>query len=182
MRIKRYRGQWPAVVRILHDQGAIQGYPVQIERVDLLFDEGIDIVFKLKGMTPAKFARLSDTLLLAAYTEAERYSEEKYRFAKFEVQLNRNTKGRKTINPTRTYVAAKHPDSSIMVYGEEALGYTLPEEYTKRPFLINKVEEILNIPDSPSPGPYVSKQRPYRVLTMVVAIRTGLSERLSRGV
>jgi len=178
MQVKRYRGQWPTVVRYLHDERAIYGYPVQVHRVDLLYDEGVDIVFRLRGMTPAKFRRLADALLLAAFTEAERYSEEKYRFAKFEVQLNRSAKGRKTINPTRTYIAAKHPDSEIMVYGEEALGYTLPEEYAKRPFLVNKVEEILGIPDSPSPGPYVNKQRPYKVLTMTVCIRAGLNERV----
>jgi len=61
-----------------------------------------------------------------------------------------------------------------MVYGEEALGYKLPEDYPKKPFLINKVEEILGIPDSPSPGAYVKKQKPYKVLFLVISIRTEL--------
>jgi hypothetical protein len=84
----------------------------------------------------------------------------------------------KTISPRRTYIAAKHPDSDVMVYGAQALGYTLPEEYKKRPFLINKVEEILDIPESTSPRPCVNKQKPYKVLTLTICIRAGLSEKV----
>ena len=76
-----------------------------------------------------------------------------------------------------SYIAAKHTDADIMVYGEQALGYTIPEG-AKKPFLINRVEEILNIPDSPSPGPYVNKQRPYKVLSMTICIRAGTYEKL----
>lgn len=177
MKIIRYKGKLPEATDVLLEQGALSGRPTQKERQDLMYDEGIDITYTLQGMTPAKFRQFSDALLLAAFQEAERYKEEKYRFAKFEVRLNRTAKGRKTgIAPTRVYTAAKHTDSDVMVYGEEALGYTLPEEYKKRPFLINKVEEILDIPDSPSPGPYVQKQRPYKVLSMTICIRAGLNE------
>lgn len=151
--------------------------PIQVERTDLEYDDGIDIVYRLKRMTPARFKEFSDALLLAAYTEAERYKEEKWKFAKFEVQLNRTPKGRKTVSPRRTYIAAKHPESEIMVYGEEALGYTIPEGAPK-PFLINKVEDILGIPESESPGPYVQKQNPYKVLSMTICIRAGMREKM----
>lgn len=176
MDIRRYKGKYPDITNYLLERGAITGLPKQVKRVDLVYDEGVDIVYDLKGMTPAKFKEFADSLLLAAFTEAERYKDEKWRFAKFVVRLNRTAKGRKTINPIREYVAAKHPDSDIMVYGEKALGYELPEEYKKRPFLINKVEEIIGIPESPSPGPYVVKQRPYKVLRMVISLRAGMPE------
>ena len=177
MKVKRYKGELTEAAVLLTEQGALVGRPTQKERVDLLYDEGVDITFNLQGMTPSKFRRFSDLLLLAAFQEAERYKEEKYRFAKFEVKLNVTAKGRKTgVSPTRVYTAAKHTDSDIMVYGEEALGYELPEEYKKRPFLINKVDEILDIPDSPSPGPYVQKQRPYVVQSLTVCIRAGFNE------
>lgn len=176
MDIRRYLREYPEVTNYLLEMGAISRLPKQIKRVDLVYDEGVDIIYELKAMTPAKFREFADSLLLAAYTEAERYKEAKWRFAKFVVRLNRTAKGRKTISPVREYVAAKHPDSAIMVYGEEALGYELPEEYKKKPFLINKVEEILGIPDSPSPGPYVMKQRPYKVLRLVISLRAGMPE------
>jgi len=174
MDIREYRRRYPEVTRLLYQRGVLRTYPIQIKREDLTYDEGVDIVYSLRNMTPARFREFSEALLLAAYTEAERYKDERFKFAKIEVQLNRTAKGRKTINPRRTYIAAKHTDSDIMVYGEEALGYELPEEYKKRPFLVNKVEDILNIPDSPSPGPYVQKQRPYKVLSLTICIRAGL--------
>lgn len=177
MKVRRYAGKIPEATQVLIEQGALLGRPTQKERQDLLYDEGVDITYSLQGMTPAKFKQFSEALLLAAFQEAERYKDEKYRFAKFVVKLNRTAKGRKTgISPTRDYTAAKHTDSDVMVYGEEALGYTLPEEYKKRPFLINKIDEILDIPDSPSPGPYVQKQRPYKVMSMIVSIRAGFNE------
>lgn len=176
MKIKRYGKRYPQATELLIEQGALVGSPHQKVREDLLYDEGIDITYTLQGMTPAKFRKFSDALLLAAYQEAERYKDEKYRFAKFEVRLSKNAKGRKMgVSPTRDYIAAKHTDSEIMVYGEQALGYALPEG-TKKPFLINKVDDIQDIPNSTSPGPYVDKQNPYKVVTMVVCIRAGYNE------
>ena len=169
-RIRRY----PEITQVLYTQGALLGFPVQVKRLDLTYDEGVDIVYKLRDMTPARFRQFSELLLEAALVECNRYEEERYYFAKFEVQLNRTTKGRKMVSPRRTYIAAKHDDPEVMVFGEKALGYTLPEEYKKRPFLVNKVEEILDIPDSPSPGPYVNRQRPYKVLSMTICVRAGL--------
>lgn len=177
MKIIKYRKRYPPATELLMEQNAITGVPTQKVREDLLYDEGVDITYTLQGMAPSKFRKFQDALLLAAYQEAERYKGEKYRFAKFEVRLNRTTKGRKTgISPTRVYTAAKHTDSEIMVYGEEALGYELPEDYKRKPFLINKVEEILDIPSSTSPGPFVEKQNPYKVVTMTICIRAGYNE------
>ena len=173
MRIKRYTKGRPAIVELLLDKGVLRRPPRQLLRDDLEYDQGIDIVYELKNITPAKFRAYSEALLLAAFTEAERYSEEKYKFAKLVVELNRTAKGRDSISPRRDYIAAKHTDSEIMVYGEEALGYKLPEEERRRPFLTNKVQEILAIPDTPSPGQYVQKQRPFRVVLMIISIRSG---------
>lgn len=174
MEIKPFRGKYPEIVRLLYDQGILARFPIQEDRVDLVYDDGLDIICHFKSFTPRKFAEYSDAILLLAYTLAERYKEHKYKFAKLTVDLNRTTKGRKTINPRREYTAGKHTESEIMVYGEEALGYELPEDYQRRPFLVNKVQEITNIPDTPSPGAYVKKQRPYKVLSLTVSIRAGL--------
>lgn len=181
MQPKPYKGRYPEVTRLLYEKGVLLGYPTQIERKDLTYDEGVDIVYTLKNMTPARFKDTAEALLLAAFTEAERYSEYKYKFVKFVVKLNRNTKGRKMgYSQKRDYIASKHTDPEIMVYGEEALGYTLPEEYKKHPFLVDKVQEILNIPDSTSPGPYVDQQKPYKVDIMVISIRAGLNDKFEK--
>lgn len=173
MDVRPYRGAHPAATRALYREGVLKSYPVQAERTDLTYDEGVDIVYEFKRMTPARFASLSDFILEAAYQEGERYADEKYKFVKIEVKLHRTKKGRRTVDPTRTYIAAKHTSSEIMVYGEQALGYLLPESYKSRPFLINKVEEIINMVDTDSPGPYVNKSNPYTVISMSVCIRAG---------
>lgn len=178
MDVKSYNRKFPEVTRLLYQNGVLAVYPNQIEREDLTYDEGVDIVYTFKNMTPSRFRDTADALLLAAYTEAERYKEYRYKFAKFVVSLNRTTKARKLgVSQRRDYIAAKHTDSEIMVYGEEALGYSLPEEFKKHPFLVDKVQEILNIPESTSPGPYVDKQRPYKVDLMVISIRAGINEK-----
>ena len=156
-------------------KGVLKRFPQQIDRKDLIYDEGVDIVYSLKGMTPAKFREYSEILLQTAYTEAERYKEEKYRFARFEVEINRVAKGRKSTSPIRDYTAAKHTDSDVMVFGEEKLGYTIPEGFRK-PYLINKVDQILSIPDE---YPGSDKQRPYKVLTMIISIRAGIRETMA---
>ena len=172
MDIKKFRGRYSSSVEYLYSTG-VSSYPIQVERVDLEYDEGIDIVFRFKRMTPSKFRELSDLLLIIALEQANRYEGIPWKFAKLEVELNRTAKGRKTIGPRRDYIAAKDKDAEVMVYGEDALGYLLPEG-AKKPYLINKIEEILDIPDSPSPGPYISKQNPYKVISMTIAIRAGL--------
>ena len=174
--------KYPAVTQLLRSQGLLDGWPTQVAR-SFTYDEGIDITYRFRRMTPAKFRDFSDSLLLAAYTEAKRYDSEKYKFGKFEVKLKRNEKGRKSIDPIRTYTCAKQTDAEIMVYGAQALGYT-PTYYPKggtveaeqRSYLINKVEDILQIPDSTSPGAYVDKQNPYTVVSMTISIRAGLRD------
>jgi len=168
--IRPYKG-WPEVIRLLHKEGVLTRYPAQ-QKAMIEYDEGVDVVYYLKNLPPKKFEQVADLLLLAAITEAKRYPDAKYYFARLEVRLNRTEKGKTKAGPTRWYTAQKHSDPDVMVYGEEALGYSIPEGF-KKPFLLNKVKEILGIPDSPSPGAFVRKQKPYVVSTLIVSMRAG---------
>ena len=170
MDIKPYHRKYSEVTRLLYQRGILASYPKQVERDDLQYADGIDIIIPLIGMTPAKFKEYNSALLWLAYEEAKRYDEAPIKFARFDVQLNRTEKGRKTITkPVREYTARGHPDADVMVFGEEALGYELPEKVAK-PYLINKVEEILGITETYMKE-YVMKQRPYKVIALVVSIR-----------
>lgn len=166
----RRKGKYPEVTKLLYEKGILASYPIQIERSDLQYAEGVDIVYTLKGMTPAKFKEYADPLLWAAYEEAKRYDEEPIKFARFDVQLNRTEKGRKVITkPVREYTARGHDDVNVMVFGEEALGYTVPEGMAK-PFLVNKVDEILALTEQYMKD-YLNRQRPYKVVSLVICIR-----------
>lgn len=170
MDIKPYHRDYSEVIRLLYQRGVLASYPRQIKRDDLQYADGIDIIIPLIGMTPAKFKEYNSALLWAAYEEAKRYNEEPIKFARFDVQLNRTEKGRKMITkPVREYTARGHPDPEVMVFGEEALGYELPEKVAK-PFLVNRVEEILAITETYMKE-YVLKQRPYKVIALVISIR-----------
>jgi len=170
MDIKPYHRKYPEITKLLYEKGILAGYPIQIDRSDLQYAEGIDIVYTLKGMTPAKFKAYADPLLWAAYEEARRYDEEPIKFARFDVQLNRTEKGRKTItNPVRGFTARGHDDVSVMVFGEEAMGATVPEGMAK-PFLVNRVDEILALTEKYMKD-YLQKQRPYKVIALVISIR-----------
>jgi len=170
MNVKPYRRKYPEVTKLLYERGVLAGYPVQIKRDDLQYAEGVDIVYSLKGMTPTKFKEYAEPLLWAAYEEGKRYDEEPIKFARFDVQINRTEKGRKVItNPVREYTARSHDDVSVMVFGEEALGYTVPEGMAK-PFLVNKVDEILALVENYMKD-YLQKQRPYKVIALVISIR-----------
>ena len=61
--------------------------PVQVEKTELASGEGIDIIYYLSNMGPAKFAVSVDRLLEAARWECNRYSDVTYKFAKFVVEL-----------------------------------------------------------------------------------------------
>ena len=172
MEIRLYKGRYPEVTRLLYQNKILRQYPIQTSRVDLEYDDGLDITYLFKSLPPAKFREYADMLLLAALTEAKRYDDIKWKFAKFNVELNRTAKGASKVGPRREFIAAKNQDSEILVYGEQALGYELPKG-AKKPFLIDKVKEILDILDSPSPGPYLSKQRPYKVVSMTISVRVG---------
>lgn len=176
MKIKPYHRKYPAVTQLLHDRGVLDGYPKQVVRDDLQYAEGIDIIYNLKGMAPAKFREFAEALLLVAYEEAKRYDDEPIKFAKFEVKLNRTEKGRKTLSrPVRTYGAQGHDDANVMVFGKEALGYTPTRfkdgvEVEQKSYLVNKVDEILDIADKYMRD-YLSQQRPYKVLQLIISIR-----------
>jgi len=175
LEIKSYGRKRPDVVLHLKDIGVLTKFPVQ-QVAQIEYDDGIDIHYYLKNLTPSRFAEVADFLLLAASTECKRYEDQgRYFFASFDVKLNRTAKGKSQLGPIRTYTAAKHKDYDTMIYGEESLGYTIPEGM-KKPFLNEKVRDILGIPDSPSPGAYVTKQKPYVVVRMTVSIRAGLNK------
>lgn len=173
MDIKKYGGKRSEVINLLYRKGIIDGYPSQIDRSDLQYDDGVDIVIRFKNLTPKKLDEYADMILLAAFQEAERYKDVKYKFAKISVAINRTAKGRRTIEPVLTYTAAKHSDANVMVYGEEALGYSI-EEGEKKPFLKNKIEEILDIADRYQPDKTVQKVKPFKVISLVIGIREGL--------
>lgn len=173
MEIKPYGSKHPGVIKALKDAGILRMLPKQVARDDLEYDEGIDIIYEFKGLTPKKFEQASDIILLTAVTEAKRYKEYKYSFSKLDVVLSRTEKGKLKAGPTRQYIAAKNTDPDVMVYGEAELGYKLPAGQSK-PFLVDRIKEILDIPNSPSPGAYITKQNPYRVTRLTICIRKGL--------
>ena len=159
---KPYRGHYPSATRYLMEED-VTSIPRQYER-EIHWAYGVDIVYTLRHMTPANFAKYADSLLLLAYQEAKRYDEFGYKFAGFDVRLGRSRKGR-DLQEVITFQAAMNPDADVMVYGEEALGYTVPQKY----FLINKVRDILDLgrryPEK------LIKQAPYKVLRLFIGIR-----------
>jgi len=171
MDIKPYPDGEPLpVARQLYKRGVLSRYPVQVKRDDLQTDKGVDIVYHLRGVTPAVFEEISDVLLVAAFEEADRYADQKYKFAKFTVDLNLNAKGRTAgVSTTRDYIAAKNPDAETMVWGP---GYALPEGVPSQ-FLVDKAKDVIDIPHSDSPGPYLRRKTPYKVRALTIGIREG---------
>jgi len=163
MAIKRYKGHYPKATQDLYNLGVLRQYPVQKE-VKVFRDYGVNITYRLKGCTPEKFRNIAPLFLEAALRECERYPEYRWKFARFQVELNRTAKGRKSLPLMQTYTAGKHTDAAIMVYGP---GY----EVEKAPFLTNKVEEILDIPARYTGR--VKRQRPYKVTEFQVCLRAG---------
>ena len=163
MAVHRYRDRYPRATHDLYSLGLLRQMPVQKE-VRLFRDYGVNITYRLKGCTPEKFRSASILFLEAAYHEAERYPEYKWRFARFDVQLNRSAKGRKSLPLVQTYTAGKHVDSNIMVYGP---GYEVDDKI----FLKDKVEEILDIPARYTGR--VKRQRPYTVVDLEICLRAG---------
>ncbi len=156
----QYAGHYPSAARYLIEQG-VTATPRQKDR-DFHMTEGIDIVYTLHGLTPANFKQYSDTLLLLAYQEAERYKKiAQYKFAKFEVKLGRLKKGR-DLPDIQTYQAAMNDSADLMVYGPD---YKVPQKY----FLKDKVSDILDITKRYSGK--VNKQTPYKVIALVICLR-----------
>ena len=154
-----YVGHYPSAARYLIEEG-VAGVPKQYVR-DLRKTEGIDIVYKLSGMTPAKFSAYKEHLLLLAYQEGMRYNHVRWKFGSFDVRLGRLKKG-KDLPEIVTFMAAMHPDPDIMVYGP---GYDTPQRH----FLYNKVEDIEEI--AKRYADKISKQRPFRVTTLRISVR-----------
>lgn len=176
MEIKPYKREYSEVVKLLYEKGVLARLPKQEKRDDLQYAEGIDITIPLVGMTPAKFKEYAEPLLWLAYEEVKRYKEASIKFAKFEVQLNRTEKGRKMLSkPKREYTARGHSDSDVMIFGKKALGYTPThfiegKEVEMKTSLTDKVDEILAIAETYMKE-YVQRQRPYKVIALVVSIR-----------
>lgn len=160
MNKKPYVGKYPTAAKLLMSEG-VTSMPRQTKRDDLRWAEGIDITYTLKGLTPVKFREYSDSLLLLAYQEMMRYNEYKWKYARFEVKLGRLKKGR-DLPEIASFQCSMHDEPEIAVYGPE---YEVPT----RPFLKNKVEDILDIVKR-YPGK-VSKQSPYKVIKLVIYIR-----------
>lgn len=179
MDVKPYKRQYSEVVRLLYQKGVLAGLPKQVKRDDLKYAEGVDIVVPLSGMTPAKFKEYAEPLLWVAYEEVRRYDEAPIKFARFDVQLNRTQKGRKMMsNPIREYTARGAMSSDAMVFGKAAIGYTPThfvdgKEVEMKSSLADKVDEIIAITETYMKE-LVQKQRPYKVISLVISIRRRL--------
>ena len=153
-------------VRELLDQGALVRLPRQYDRQDLDSTDGVDIVYDLRGMTPARFARFVDQLLVAAEWECRRYPELEYRYGRFVLRLNTSGGDRNNI---RVYTAALSSDIDTMIYGNPG---DIPTELGGTgKSLADKAEAIINMLSTGSPGAYVNRQNPYRVTQMVISVR-----------
>lgn len=161
--IKKPYDKYPSAATYLIQEG-VCGIPSQTERKDLGWAWGLDIKYKLKNMTPAKFNKYSDQLLLLAFQEAMRYQDYKWKFAGFEVEVGRLQKG-KGIPNINTFQASMHWDPEIMIWGEQALGYQTPQKY----YLNEKVKDIIDI--ARRYGDEVDKQKPYIVKELFISIR-----------
>lgn len=171
MDTKPYRGKYPGATEYLMQNNCLRNYPRQIKRDDLLWDEGIDIVYDFKTMTPEKFREHLDAILLAAATEARRYMEYKWKFVTMDVEIQ--PPKRKSEPFIRTFTAAKNPDPDILVYGIEGVDL----EGTS---LQDKIKTILDLPNTPSGQDEEGNKLPYKVKTMIISIRLGLKELLAR--
>ncbi len=161
-------------VKELIDQGALRRLPYQESRGELLTTDGIDIIYDLRNMNPSRFARFIDQLLGAAAYESNRYRELEYRFARFTVELNVSGRAsRDRDRPRRLYTAAMRKSTDSMVYG--AAGSIATELGGQGKSLLDKGEAILNMLMTGSPGTYVSKQNPFKVLRMTISVRERVS-------
>lgn len=160
MEKKPYSGRYPSAARYLMESD-VTSIPRQIKRNDLHWAEGVDIIYTLRGLTPANFRTYADSLLLLAYQEMMRYNEYKWKFAKFDVKLGRLKKGR-DLPEIASFQCASHDDPEIAIYGP---GYEVPQRH----FLYHKVQDILDIVKRYLGK--VSKQNPYRVVKLIINIR-----------
>ena len=155
-------------IRDLLDQRIIRRLPYQEDRSDLSTTDGVDIIYDLRNMTPSRFIRSIAQLLIVAEYEANRYSDVEYRYARFVVELNSGgRRGAEKIR--RSYTTAMNRDTDEMVYGsseEEPV-----EMGGTGKSLSHKGEAIINMLETGSPGAYVNRQNPYRVLRLIISVR-----------
>jgi len=150
------------------DEGILRDRPRQVDRGELSLSDGVDIVYDLTRMSPDRFARHIDQLLVAAAYEANRYEEFDYFFGSFSVRLNTGATRRSQEN-TRVYTAAMSSDIDNFIWGD---GTDNPVELGGQGrSLSHKAEAIINMLQSGSPGAYVNQQSPYTVLRMVISVR-----------
>lgn len=171
MRPKPYpRGiQLSPRVRELVDQKALRRLPYQEDKGDLQYADGVDIVYDLRNMNPARFINFVNSLLLAAAYEADRYPELEFRYAKWIVELNVSGRARRSDRPRRDYIAAQSRDTDTMIFGDQN---AIPVEFGGTgKSLADKAEAIINVLDTGSPGAYLTSQNPYKVLQMIVSVR-----------
>ncbi len=160
-------------IRDLLDQKILRRLPYQDDRSDLATTDGVDITYDLRNMTPSRFIRTISQLLILAEYEAKRYPDVEYRYARFMVELNSGgRRGSEKIR--RAYTTAMHRDTDEMIYGNSdeepvELGGTGRS-------LSHKAEAIINMLETGSPGAYVNRQNPYRVLRMIISVRDNLRQ------
>jgi hypothetical protein len=160
-------------VRLLMSDGVLMYRPRQVNRSDLSFSDGVDIIYDLKGMTPDKFARYVDLLLIAAAYEANRYSDYRQFYGSFTVRLNTGSRRRSAENE-RNYTAAISSDIDTFIWGDST---DSPKELGGQGrSLSHKAEAILAMLQSGSPGAYINQQNPYRVLRMTIHVRTPVTD------
>ena len=166
-RYPRGRNVHPTVRQLL-DEGVLRVRPIQLDRGELSSSDGVDIIYELRNMSPDRFGRYVDQLLLCAAYEANRYAEFEYFHASWSVRLN-TARGRRAQENNRLYTAAMSGDIDHMLWGD---GSDLPVELGGQGrSLSHKAEAILNMLQSGSPGAYVNQQSPYQVLRMTVSVR-----------
>jgi len=156
------------IIRQLLSEGVIRTRPRQVDRGDLSSSDGVDIVYELRNLTPDRFARYADQLLVVAAYEANRYSDFDYFYASWSVRLNTGGRRRAAEN-TRVYTAANSRDIDNLIWGEaNEEPYELGGQGRS---LMHKAEAIINMLTTGSPGAYVSQQSPYQVLRLVISVR-----------
>ncbi len=164
-------------IREALDERIIGRLPYQEDRSDLVTTDGVDITFDLRSMTPSKFMRSIAQLLILAENESRRYSDVEFRYGRFMVELNSGgRRGNEKIR--RAYTTSYFRDTDDMVYGS---GNEEPVELGGTgKSLSHKAEAIINMLETGSPGAYVNRQNPYRVLRMIISIRSERNSRTGR--
>lgn len=156
MRPKPYR-RLPSSTQLLLDRGYLRSAPRQDDRSDLIFADGVDIIYRFRDVTPSRFRAARDIILQAAADECKRYRELEYKFAMITTRLRPSTRRPRGSRPIlKTYTAANQADGDIMVFGGDD-----PSILS----LTDRVEEILSIPDE------YEGITSYVVLQMIICVR-----------